>query len=91
MLKEQNQISEKFREKLENGAQLILHNDDFNTFDFVIDTLVKVCGHTDLQAEQLALLIHHKGKAIVKKGAYNVLLSMYHSLTLKNLTAELVC
>lgn len=53
--------------------QLIVWNDDVNTFDWVIETLVAVCGHTQEQAEQCALLIHTKGKYAVKNGDYETL------------------
>ena len=49
---------------------LIVWNVDVNTFDWVIESLVDVCGHENLQAEQCALLIHHKGKCGVKKGSF---------------------
>lgn len=52
------------------GALLIVHNDDVNTFDWVIKTLVELCGHSSLQAEQCAWIIHTKGKCQVKHGAY---------------------
>ncbi len=51
-------------------CQLIVWNDDVNTFDWVIETLVEVCGHTWEQAEQCAYLIHYGGKTSVKKGTY---------------------
>ncbi len=44
------------------GKQLIVYNDDFNTFDHVIDALIKVCKHDPIQAEQCTFLIHYKGK-----------------------------
>lgn len=50
---------------------LMVFNDDFNTFDHVINTLIKVCRHTAEQAEQCAWIIHHKGKCSVKKGTFN--------------------
>jgi ATP-dependent Clp protease adaptor protein ClpS len=46
---------------------LVVFNDDYNTFDHVINTLVKVCKHTPTQAEQCTLIIHYKGKCAVKK------------------------
>jgi len=49
---------------------LLVWNDDVNTFEWVIDTLVQICGHTKEQAEQCALFIHHKGKYTVKKDSY---------------------
>ena len=56
--------------------QLIVFNDDVNTFDHVIETLIKVCGHTAEQAEQCTLLIHYKGKCTVKMGSYEELAGM---------------
>ncbi len=55
------------------GFNLVIWNDDVNTFDWVIETLVSVCKHSSEQAEQCALLIHLKGKCSVKKGSYNFL------------------
>ncbi|MBI1184983.1 ATP-dependent Clp protease adaptor ClpS [bacterium] len=52
---------------------LILHNDDVNTFDWVIDSIVKICKHSVTQAEQLTLMVHFKGKAHIKKGTFNEL------------------
>ena len=52
---------------------LVIFNDDVNTFDHVIKTLIKVCRHTAEQAEQCALIIHYKGKCTVKTGSYEEL------------------
>jgi ATP-dependent Clp protease adaptor protein ClpS len=52
---------------------LIVWNDDVNTFDWVIESLVDVCGHESTQAEQCAIIIHHKGKCGVKKGSFDIL------------------
>jgi ATP-dependent Clp protease adaptor protein ClpS len=52
---------------------LVVFNDDFNTFDHVIDTLIRVCKHTQEQAEQCTLLIHYKGKCAVKSGSFDFL------------------
>lgn len=52
---------------------LVVFNDDFNTFDHVIKTLIKVCQHTPEQAEQCTLLIHYKGKCTVKTGSFEEL------------------
>ncbi|MBN8576980.1 MAG: ATP-dependent Clp protease adaptor ClpS [Cyclobacteriaceae bacterium] len=49
--------------------ELVVFNDDFNTFDHVIRTLIRVCKHTPEQAEQCTWLIHHKGKCAVRSGA----------------------
>jgi len=52
---------------------LVVFNDDVNTFDHVIKTLIRVCKHTNEQAEQCTLLIHHKGKCTVKNGTFDFL------------------
>ena len=63
-------------ELVEDRFALILHNDDVNTFDHVINTLMKVCKHTAEQAEQCALIIHHRGKCTVKNGDFEFLRPM---------------
>ena len=55
---------------VEAPCSLVVWNDDVNTFEWVIDTLVQVCGHTEEQAEQCAYLVHFNGKCDVKKGDY---------------------
>jgi ATP-dependent Clp protease adaptor protein ClpS len=57
-------------EDYETDHNLVVWNDEVNTFDWVIDTLMQVCGHEKEQAEQCTLLIHLKGKCAVKKGSY---------------------
>lgn len=52
---------------------LVVYNDDFNTFDHVIDTLIRVCKHSPEQAEQCTWLIHYKGKCAVKTGSWDEL------------------
>jgi ATP-dependent Clp protease adaptor protein ClpS len=77
-------------EEVEVGnKQIVLYNDDFNTFDFVIQSLVKVCKHETLQAEQCAYLVHYKGKCAVKKGSYEELEPMCTALLERGLTAEI--
>ncbi len=49
---------------------LIVWNDEVNSFDWVIETLIEICGHSTEQAEQCAMIIHHKGKYAVKSGSY---------------------
>lgn len=55
-------------EHVSEQYQVVLYNDDVNTFDHVIDCLMDICEHDQIQAEQCALLVHYKGKASVKKG-----------------------
>jgi ATP-dependent Clp protease adaptor protein ClpS len=65
---------------------LILYNDDVNTFDSVIEALVEVCGHDFDQAEQCALIAHFKGRCSVKSGSFEELKGMSEELTLRRLT-----
>lgn len=69
---------------------LVLHNDDVNTFDFVISSLIKVCKHTTIQAEQCTWLVHYKGKCDVKSGSYEFLDPMCSALLERGLSAEIV-
>ncbi|KAB1155319.1 MULTISPECIES: ATP-dependent Clp protease adaptor ClpS [Tenacibaculum] len=70
--------------------EIILHNDDVNTFDHVIDCLVDVCEHTLEQAEQCAVLVHYKGKCAVKTGEYKDLEARCSKLLQLGLSAEIV-
>jgi len=71
------------------GKQIILYNDDFNTFDFVIQSLIKICKHDSIQAEQCTFLVHYKGKCSVKKGSYEELEPFCTALLERGLTAEI--
>jgi ATP-dependent Clp protease adaptor protein ClpS len=71
------------------GKQLVVYNDDFNTFDHVIDSLIKVCKHDPIQAEQCTFLIHYKGKCSVKKGSFEELEPMCTALLERGITAEI--
>ena len=68
-------------EKDEELKNLIVYNDDFNTFDHVISTLIKVCKHDPQQAEQCTYIIHYKGKCSVKSGSYFDLKPMREGIT----------
>lgn len=70
--------------------EIIVYNDDVNTFEHVINTLVKVCDHTAEQAEQCSLIIHYKGKCSVKSGSYSDLKTMCSKLLDKGLSAEII-
>jgi len=70
--------------------QIILYNDDFNTFNHVIETLIKVCDHTPLQAEQCTLIVHYKGKCSVKSGTLLDLKPKLKKLIDANLSAEII-
>ncbi|CAN5573395.1 ATP-dependent Clp protease adaptor ClpS [soil metagenome] len=69
---------------------LVVFNDDYNTFDHVINTLVKVCKHTPTQAEQCTLIIHYKGKCAVKKGTFNELKPMRRSINDAGISASIL-
>ena len=60
---------------------LIVWNDDVNTIEWVVETLMEVCGHSQEQAEQCAMLIHTKGNYAVKRGAYDVLKPLCDAIT----------
>ena len=64
---------------------LVLHNDDINTFDYVMNTLVEVCNHSVTQAEQCATITHYKGKCEVKKGIFEELIPIKKKLAEKGL------
>jgi ATP-dependent Clp protease adaptor protein ClpS len=68
---------------------LILYNDDYNTFDWVIECLVKVCEHDVIQAEQCAHLVHFKGKCVIKNGTFKKLKPLCESLLEKGLSAKI--
>jgi len=75
------------KEKKENN--IILFNDDVNTFEWVIECLTKYCGHDMIQAEQCATLVHYTGKCTVKQGSINKLKPICETLLEKGLSAEI--
>ena len=70
--------------------EIILYNDDVNTFDHVIDTLMKVCDHTLEQAKQCSIIVHYKGKCSVKTGSYSDLKPRCTKLLEAGLSAECI-
>lgn len=70
-------------------ATLLLFNDDVNTFDHVIECLTRICKHEPLQAEQSALIVHYKGKCVVKTGDHSELAAMCQALCDEGLSAAL--
>lgn len=68
---------------------LIVFNDEVNTFDYVIQTLVEVCEHSPIQAEQCTLIIHYKGKCGVKNGDYEELVAMRNEICRRGISAEI--
>ena len=68
---------------------LILHNDDYHTFDYVIDALVDVCKHDLVQAEQCTFIVHFNGKCDVKSGTFQQLKPMKDALIARELNATI--
>jgi ATP-dependent Clp protease adaptor protein ClpS len=87
---------EKIREKVSTkevtskNNEIIVYNDDVNTFDHVIDTLIRVCAHTPEQAEQCSLIVHYNGKCTVKTGPIDKLKPQCTALLDAGLSAEIV-
>ena len=73
-----------------NEHQIVLFNDDVNTFDHVVETLIRVCGHTLEQAEQCSIIVHYKGKCTVRTGSYEELKPRCTQLLEADLSAEIV-
>lgn len=69
---------------------LVVFNDDVNTFDHVIEALIDICEHTPEQAEQCTLLIHFKGKCAVKKGNFDKLAPMRNAICGRGISAEVL-
>lgn len=69
--------------------EIILHNDDVNTFDHVIDCLIEICGHEPIQAEQCAHIVHYNGKCSVKRGTFDQLEPRCTALLDRGLSAEI--
>ena len=88
----QEEVLEKvdIQEKETPFHEIILYNDEVNTFDFVIDSLIKVCDHSPIQAEQCTFLVHMKGKCAVKSGEYKELEPRCTKLLELGLSAEIV-
>ena len=90
LTKEQIQEDTDVAEIKVNEHQIVLFNDDVNTFDHVVETLVRVCGHTLEQAEQCSIIVHYKGKCTVKTGSYEELKPRCTQLLQADLSAEIV-
>jgi ATP-dependent Clp protease adaptor protein ClpS len=76
----------------EEPCRLIVWNDEVNTFEWVIETLIEICHHSQEQAEQCAMIIHTKGKYAVKEGSYEELKPMCDAITERGIgaTVEMV-
>ena len=76
-------------EDIGHACNLVVWNDDVNTFDWVIETLIQICGHSQEQAEQCALLIHTKGKYAVQNGSYTILKPKCDAITERSINATI--
>lgn len=74
---------------IKDQNDLVVYNDDFNTFEHVINILIKVCKHSAEQAEQCTYLIHYKGKCAVKRGAFDELRPMKDSICEAGIDAKI--
>jgi ATP-dependent Clp protease adaptor protein ClpS len=75
--------------KEDKQNEIILYNDEVNTFDHVIDTLMYACDHTPEQAEQCSIIVHYKGKCTVKTGSFEELKPRCTLLLEAGLSAEI--
>ena len=72
-----------------SDKDLLIYNDDVNTFEHVIDALIKVCKHEKIQAEQCTWIIHYNGKCAVKKGEFDSLKPMRDALCERGIDAKI--
>jgi len=89
MVKEKVRTQFNHEEELSHLKELTLFNDEYNTFDFVIETLIEVCGHDPYQAEQCAWIAHFKGKCPVKEGAFSELKPLFDEMSVRDLTVSI--
>ncbi|MBT8273444.1 MAG: ATP-dependent Clp protease adaptor ClpS [Bacteroidia bacterium] len=80
----------KIEEKAVKQHEIVLYNDDVNTFDHVIESLIYACDHSPEQAEQCAIIVHYKGQCTVKTGEYDELKPRCTILLDAGLNAEIV-
>jgi len=89
MVKEKPSILSDYKEQLTNIRELVLYNDDYNTFEFVIETLIDVCGIEPVQAEQITLIVHYKGKCGIMNGSLEELKPVYNEMINRKLTVSI--
>jgi ATP-dependent Clp protease adaptor protein ClpS len=74
---------------IDSSRELILFNDETNSFDFVIQSLIDVCDHEQLQAEQCTYIAHYRGKCPVKSGMFGELKPKFEEMTRRGLTVSI--
>ncbi|MBL55933.1 MAG: Clp protease ClpS [Flavobacteriales bacterium] len=77
------------QEKVVEPYDLIIYNDDVNTFEFVIESLIEICKHNSIQAEQCTWIIHHNGKCAVKRGGVEKLKPMAEAFLNRGISAKI--
>ncbi|HLN53418.1 MAG TPA: ATP-dependent Clp protease adaptor ClpS [Lentimicrobium sp.] len=89
MVKEKESAETGIEDLLSEVWELILYNDEVNEFEFVIESIIEVCGIEPIQAEQITLIAHEKGKCGVITGSFNELKPMYETLSHRGLTVSI--
>lgn len=89
MVKQKDKPINSEKDLLQSGSELILYNDEVNSFDYVIEALVEVCEHEVYQAEQCTLIAHYKGKCAVKSGSFDELKPKYDEMNRRGLTTTI--
>jgi ATP-dependent Clp protease adaptor protein ClpS len=91
-MSEKHQYEEDIIEKVESVdlKELMLFNDDFNSFQHVIEMLCKYCNHETVQAEQCAWIVHNNGKCMVKRDEYSSIKPMYDALLDAGLSVKIL-
>lgn len=89
MIRERTKPIEDTEDQVSEEKNLILYNDDHNTFDFVIETLIEVCDHDPVTAEQLTMIVHYKGKCTVRSGDMEELTPMSREMSDRGLTVSI--
>lgn len=82
-------VEEEAKTKKEDLVDIIIYNDDVNTFDYVQKCLMEICGHDDIQAIQCSQIIHNNGKCSVKRGTFKKLRPMCEALIDRGLSATI--
>ncbi|RXK52448.1 ATP-dependent Clp protease adaptor ClpS [Aquirufa rosea] len=87
--KHQEDVAVAIEEEIVASHQLVVYNDEVNSFDYVIITLMEVCEHSPEQAEQCTLQIHFRGRCGVKSGEFDELVSMRNEICRRGISAEI--
>ncbi len=89
MVKEKIRLDECHSDNSDAVKKLVLHNDNFNHFDFIVNSLIDVAGHDPVQAEQCALIAHYKGFCEIMEGTFKELMATHKELTFRSITVSI--